>query len=215
MISQFLKIKQEIAHALLLGLLIMFIFIVPLFPESWLRYLYLINFSLIFFVSILTLEKGREKALPIALITFALVWISDIFTMVVLVVTSKLAMIIFFGIIVVRLLIQVAGSKKVDLIVILSSISGYLLLGSLFALILAILVVPFPGALNIPIGSDSILDELIYFTFVTMTTLGYGDVLPIQPVSRSLAIFMSVSGQFYIAIIVAMLVSKYIAAKNN
>jgi hypothetical protein len=213
MISQLLKIRQEIAHSALFILLLLFIFFIPLFPEKALRYLYLINFSLIFLTSILTLEKGREKVLPLALITFALVWIADILGMVILDLFSKLAMIIFFGAIVVRLLIQVAGSKKVDLIVILSSISGYLLLGCLFAIILTVILIPSPGALNLENAGDHALDELVYFTFVTMTTLGYGDVLPVIPVARSMAIFISISGQFYMAIIVAMLVSKYIATR--
>ena len=56
--------------------------------------------------------------------------------------------------------------------------------------------------------SDAIQNN-IYYTFMTFTTTGYGDILPNHPLSKSLAVLISVCGQLYIAIIIAMLVGKY------
>ena len=46
--------------------------------------------------------------------------------------------------------------------------------------------------------------ELIYFSFVTLATLGYGDIVPVTNVTRSVAIVEAVIGQFYVAVIVAV-----------
>jgi Na+/H+-dicarboxylate symporter len=51
----------------------------------------------------------------------------------------------------------------------------------------------------------------MYYGFITMTTVGYGDILPLKPYTRSLATFIAVAGQFYMAIIVALLVGKFAA----
>ncbi len=50
--------------------------------------------------------------------------------------------------------------------------------------------------------------DLVYFSFVTLTTLGYGDVTPIHPLARSLALFEALFGPFYLAVLVARLVSE-------
>jgi hypothetical protein len=49
----------------------------------------------------------------------------------------------------------------------------------------------------------------LYYSFVTIASLGYGDICPLKPYTRSLATLITVSGQFYIAIIVALLVGKF------
>jgi uncharacterized membrane protein len=54
----------------------------------------------------------------------------------------------------------------------------------------------------------------LYFSFVTMTTLGYGDISPVSAVARTLAYMQAVFGQFYIAILVAGLVSAYISRRE-
>ena len=48
---------------------------------------------------------------------------------------------------------------------------------------------------------------LTYYSFVTLTTVGYGDVTPVSPATRTLAWMEAITGQFYLALIVAGLVS--------
>lgn len=52
----------------------------------------------------------------------------------------------------------------------------------------------------------------MYFSFVTLATLGYGDIVPRSDVARSLAIIEAVAGQLYLAVMVARLVSIYVSA---
>ena len=61
-------------------------------------------------------------------------------------------------------------------------------------------------------GWDS---EWLYFSFVTMTTLGYGDVLPVSATAKAMAYMQAVFGQFYIAVLVAGLVGAYVAQQEK
>jgi hypothetical protein len=53
-------------------------------------------------------------------------------------------------------------------------------------------------------------DSFLYFSFVTLTTAGYGDIAPVNPLIRTLAYLEMVTGQFYLAILVAGLVGLFI-----
>jgi hypothetical protein len=122
---------------------------------------------------------------------------------------------VFFVILVIRFLTQVAKSKKVNASVILEAISGYLMVGLLLSYFLVLTLFFFPGSLIFPDAPDPKLADVTYFTFVTMSTLGYGDVLPGIPFTRSLSIFISITGQIYLAVIIAMLVGKYSTQKSD
>jgi hypothetical protein len=55
----------------------------------------------------------------------------------------------------------------------------------------------------------------LYYTYITLASVGYGDITPLMPVSRSLATLMAVSGQFYMAVIVALLVGKFSSQQGS
>jgi voltage-gated potassium channel Kch len=90
-----------------------------------------------------------------------------------------------------------------------------------FSILIALVCVVDPNAFSFKhlVGqmnpSISYVSNYIYFGFVTLSTLGYGDVVPLTPPARSLAIFTSITGQMYVAIIIAALVSKYLGQKSS
>jgi voltage-gated potassium channel len=108
-----------------------------------------------------------------------------------------------------------AHSVTVDSI--MAAISAYLLAGLAWALCYWALHTISPNAFKFPDGSVStgnaeisrVVDfsQFIYYSFVTMTTLGYGDMSPIERIPRTLSWAQSVTGQFYVAVLVAWLVS--------
>jgi voltage-gated potassium channel len=128
---------------------------------------------------------------------------------------ASLATVGFFLYIVYHLVRQVARSKEVSLDVILESVNGYLLVGLsgsvLFALTSSIQENAFAFATE---GTRS-LSDFIYFGFITMTTIGYGEITPLTGLARLLAIILGISGQLYIAIIIATLVGKYLSQQTN
>jgi voltage-gated potassium channel len=97
------------------------------------------------------------------------------------------------------------------------SICLYLIAGTIWALVYILIIQlnpeAFNGLENVPFEGQ--LSELMYFSMVTLTTLGYGDVTPASPYARWLAQVEAVFGQLYIAILVATLVGIRIAAANK
>ncbi len=111
---------------------------------------------------------------------------------------------------------QVAVGTDMSMNRIVGAICVYLLLGVIWAVSYSVLELAAPGSFGgfetwTSRGWDS---EWLYFSFVTMTTLGYGDLLPVSATARAMAYLQAVFGQFYIAILVAGLVSVYIARRN-
>ncbi len=90
-------------------------------------------------------------------------------------------------------------------------VAAYLLLGVIWAYAFALVAVAHPGAFAGPVNPGDGPRGFFYFSFVTLTTMGYGDVLPVHPAARSLAILESVTGSLYLAILIARLVSQAVS----
>jgi voltage-gated potassium channel len=91
----------------------------------------------------------------------------------------------------------------------IAALSAYLLVGVFWGAIYVAVEERLPGSLlaagaRFPNGMT--LSDGIYFSFVTLATLGYGDITPVTPISRGLAVFEAIAGQFYLAVLVARLV---------
>lgn len=102
-------------------------------------------------------------------------------------------------------------SDKVDGEVVVNSISGYLLMGLSWAILIVIWNTIFPGSFNFSGQTNNALFESMYFSFVTMTTLGYGDLLPITLAGKSFSMLISITGSFYTTIVLGMIVGKFIS----
>lgn len=106
---------------------------------------------------------------------------------------------------------EVDGNKIVGAIVI------YLLIGLSWAFAYLLVEQLFPGSIN-GLGHDNWQDNLhtvIYYSYVTLTALGYGDITPAMPLSRFLAYTEAVVGQFYLAILVASLIGARLRSKST
>jgi hypothetical protein len=112
------------------------------------------------------------------------------------------------------------GAQAVDREHLYAGLSAYLLAGIFFGVFYWVLEQTWPGSLAIPgegAQSNFSLTVAIYYSFVTLTTLGYGDIAPRSDVARGLAILEAVAGQLYLAVMIARLVSLYAsgAGKGN
>jgi len=96
---------------------------------------------------------------------------------------------------------------------IIGSLCIYLLIGIIWGLIYIFIAILFTEPINgITQASEyTQMWDYIYYSFVTLTTLGYGDITPSMPIIRSLAYLEAICGQFYLAILVASLVGAYLA----
>lgn len=103
-------------------------------------------------------------------------------------------------------------AKEITSHLVFASVSAYLLMGVLWSFAYGIVLSFQPEAFSIEVAEPY---TLLYFSFVTLTTLGYGDVAPITQEARSLAILEAVVGQLYLAVIVARLVGVYITTQTG
>ena len=90
----------------------------------------------------------------------------------------------------------------------------YLLIGLIWAVLYTLIQLTFAGSFtNISSNNEwfSLFPDFIYFSFVTITTLGFGDISPVLPISRFLVYFEAIVGQFYLAILVASLVGSHMS----
>jgi len=122
---------------------------------------------------------------------------------------------VFFCLMAVVLILRfVMQAKRVDHDVVFAALSVYLLFGLIFGFIYFMVEGLLPGSLVHP-GAGNFLEggiqlgQAIYFSFVTLATLGYGDIIPANDVIRSLAIIQTMCGQVYLVVLVARLVTLY------
>ena len=194
--------------------LILMVFFIPMLPVSYHQLTYTILFSLIFILSALSLHYIKKQLLiTFALLLIIIIWIAFRIDLPALFLASRTAQGVFFVFIVIRLIKQTATAKNVNVRVIADSINGYLLVGVIYSIVVYTIVRLRPEAFHFFEGDNSngraAMSKMFYYTFVTYTSTGYGDIIPIIPGTRSLATLISATGQLYIAIIIALLVGKF------
>jgi hypothetical protein len=220
--NRFIKKYSPTAGNTFLLLMVFFtIFLIPLFPVSAHRILYNLSFTAIFFVAIFSVQTKRRFIVWGAILATITEWMAAYLDMFYLLEISFLVNVIFFAVIVGKMIYEIARTSEVNVRVIIEALNCYLLIGFIFSLLVTFVMISDPDAYNFSwvfstnIDDVSHISEILYYTFVTFTTLGYGDVVPQTPVARSLAILISITGQIYIAIIIAMLVGKFASTQNK
>jgi hypothetical protein len=107
----------------------------------------------------------------------------------------------------------VLRSHTVTTELILGAVNVYLMIGVGFAFIYGLIELLQPGSFNgleeLASTPDRVL-YFLYFSFITMSTLGYGDISPLTPHGMTASYVQAIFGQMYLAILVARLVSLYI-----
>jgi hypothetical protein len=125
--------------------------------------------------------------------------------------------IILLLVLAVLVLLQVFKEGPVTSHRIQGAIVVYLLIGLAWAAAYELVHHVLPGSFNLPPSVSALGPEhgLLYFSFVTLTTLGYGDIAPHHPVARSLAVAEALTGQLYLTILIARLVSMQLESRRR
>jgi voltage-gated potassium channel len=215
------KNKSAVANGILLFFTIITVFVIPVFPGVYLNLLFSIAITGIFFFAVLSLRNDKNSLIRISVFLTLALWVAFFSKFEIINNIFRALNFFFFIFLVLSLIKQVSSTATVTIKVIVDAITGYLLLGFAFSLIVAIISTKIPGAYNTNFSANLDKDMLepmqdnIYYTFMTFTTTGYGDISPTHPISKSLAVLISVSGQLYVAVIIAMLVGKYASTKKS
>ncbi len=113
-------------------------------------------------------------------------------------------------VIVLKKAISPKGSSE-NLIIV--SITGYLILGLIGGFLVALLQFLIPNSFSHTTGIELEFPQMIYYSYVTITTLGYGDIIPLTEKSQALALFLTISGQLFLTVIMAINIAKIMKEK--
>ncbi|MBW1940456.1 MAG: two pore domain potassium channel family protein [Deltaproteobacteria bacterium] len=151
-------------------------------------------------------------AVSLALPMVISLWVNEFVPKPFLVIAGDFFGILFMTYLVVLILSTVMKAKEVTPDVIYGAIIVYLFIGIIWAFLFRILMNLQPGAFTIqPTGFQESRSLFSYFSFVTLTTLGYGDISPLSAIARSFTYLEAVIGQIYLTVLVARLVGIHIS----
>jgi hypothetical protein len=128
-------------------------------------------------------------------------------------VVARVAGLLFIGFVFVQLLRFIVFAPRVDSEVLCAAVAAYLLAGLAWSLAYILLERLAPDSFVFTLGPkyDHSMTGFtgLYFSFITLSTVGYGDIIPASGLARMLAMVEAVFGMFYVALLVARLVSLY------
>lgn len=116
---------------------------------------------------------------------------------------------VYFSFITYFLFLDLLNSKKVTSSLIFGAFAGYFLIGVLCTFMFALLDLAYPDTINVDMTQKDGVENTLYFSFITLTTIGYGDYAPISTLGQKVAILEGLLGQFYIATVMALIVGKF------
>ncbi len=122
------------------------------------------------------------------------------------------ATLVFVAFVVLSLFRFILRAARVDIQVLAVATSNYLMIGLLWMFVYLLLAEAQPNAFHITSGpSDGLMNSFnaLYFSFVTLCTVGYGDITPMSKPARMLAVLEATTGIFYVTIVIARLVALY------
>jgi hypothetical protein len=215
--------SQDEGLSILLLLLIVFIFVIYPLQIMGITNLVLVRifFSLLVVAGVWSVARRKTHLVVAAFIALANLifqWyraVSDAEW----VLFANLAITIFFeGFLIVFILMRTFAKGPVNSYRIQGSVVVYLLIGVLFSTIYTMIYALEANAFNfsnLPATLELAQASLTYFSFVTLTTIGYGDIQPLHPFSQAAATMEGLLGQLFPAILIARLVSQSLTSPSE
>ena len=205
----------------ILLILILVMLILPPFLDDWVSTRILLDLFLtaILFALIFAIRSNRSQviigvilALPLILST----WASYFILITSFGFVTQIFAALFFGYAAVNILRRMLKKKEITRETIFAAIVAYLLIGLMWAFIYMLVEKLVPGSFSFPdkdLRTTTMHFE--YFSFVTITTLGYGDISPLTNKASALAMLEALVGQIYLVVLVAWLVGMHVSSRSK
>lgn len=217
---------SQYKYEILLAAQLLLSFVSPLFSSTPLSSTVLdITISIVFITAIYVISSTRKHfiiGMILMVPTLILTWGIKIYQQETLQFIALFGSVFFFCYIAWLILVDIFRTRMVTFDIIAAGISVYLFFGNICGFIYAIIGRLDPNAFSIPEATASYVGDSIgnvssamYFSFVTLTTLGYGDITPINDFARSLAYLEAAMGQIYLTVLIASLVGIHISTSNR
>lgn len=123
---------------------------------------------------------------------------------------------LFYTVVTIEIILQVMKAREVNKNVIFGVMGGYISLGLIAFFLLLGIHFAEPDSFRGLEGmqGESLFENLLYYAYITLMTIGYGDISPVKPLAQKAAVLIGLLGQFYLVIITAGVVGKYIGGQR-
>ncbi|MCX6163133.1 MAG: ion channel [Ignavibacteriae bacterium] len=213
--------KKENSMTLLLLSIVIYLFILaPILEDNTLGKIIRLLFFLLLILSgaasVSDDKKFKVFVFIFAGLSFFTKWIAALIHSNAILV-SDIFGILYFILLTYIISIHIFRSDKITIHKIMGSVVLYLLIGIIFAYIFEIIVFFSPGSISISSNFNNETDEtkLLYYSYVVLTTTGFGDITPVSNIARTVTIIEALIGQLFPAILIARLVSAEIAVRMS
>ena len=201
---------------LLLGMLVLS----PLFEEFFeVRIFGELFFTAIFIYAAYSFSRSKAlvaAAVSLAVPAIASFWLKPFITGQWVGISGGLCGMAFMALIIAAILRNIFLQQDVSADLIAGAIVAYLLMAVMWSLLYNVLEAAHPGSFKFPEGTTQPRGEMsVYFSLVTITTVGYGDITPVTRIARAFANLEAVVGQLYLVILVSWLVGMYVSARSK
>lgn len=207
----FIELCKRDRYFFLLISLLSLMLIIPLFHGVFeLDTLIDISITAIFLSSLYAISQKAQNlriAIGFILPIIAGMWLANLMNIPNIRLLVDFCAILFFAFIIIIILSALLKENKVTLDVIYGAVAVFLLMAIMWAFIFDVLETLLPGSFQVTADhAKGSRIHFVYYSFVTITTVGYGDILPVSPIARAFSILEMVVGQFYLIILIARLV---------
>jgi len=214
---------QKLYDARFLVLLILLLFLLVLTPflDKFIetRILMDVFLTAIFIFIIYSIRLKRSQAIIAFVLVLPLIiatWSTYFFEIKTLSMLTRIFGALFFAYAAINILRIIVKSEKVTRETIFAAIVAYLLIALMWAFLYMILELVSPGSFSFPDkGSWGEMMRYEYLSFVTITTLGYGDITPVTDQASALVLIEAFVGQIYLVVLVAWLVGMHVSRRSR
>ncbi len=216
--QEILRSKERffILLCLILGLLV----IVPILNRFVTARIFLDIFLTAVVISMLYAISHKKvyviAGLSLAVVMLASLWLQYFYPNKSIAAIGMLAGVLFIAVIIANILGFILKSDEVNREIIYAAILLYLMAALLWAFVYMFLELVDPASFNIDLSQPGgHLLVFQYYSFVTITTLGYGDITPVTEVAKAFSVLEAVVGQLYLVVAVAWLVGMHVSRKSR
>jgi len=199
-------------------MLLMLIILAPVLPADRFGFVVELLFNLVLLAGVYSVGPTRQRTafLLLTVATLAIRWGEELTGTGMLDVTAHSITVAWIAYAVAIIVSHLFQQRDVTLNTILGAIVTYLLIAIAFASLFQIIELQSPGSFSgLPDDPtryrSDLSNTMIYFSFVCLTTMGYGDIVPVSDLARPVAVLEGVTGQLYLGVMIARLVGLHVA----
>jgi hypothetical protein len=177
--------------------------------------------TLVLLSAVLSIAGGKRALAGVVLVAPAVIgeWLTYWRPELWIYIMTRGAGLLFIGFVIVELLRFIVYAPRVDSEVLCAAVAGYLLSGLAWSLAYTLLdrLDPNAFAFSLNLKNSQSMNGFtgLYFSFITLSTIGYGDIVPVSEVARMLVIVEAIFGMFYMTLLIARLVSLYSSKSHS